>query len=212
MFGSKKCNNCGKDLKKDWVACPYCGRPTEEKKSVYRRPIQSFFDTDDIDKEFEKIDKMFGADVFKLPSFDIKPLFKGGGISITIMSRPGMKPQVEVKTNGQYKKVEPNLKRKLGVTEGLEKEEEIPKFERKIPKTTEEPEMKIEKEGNVETIEIKLPDVKSKDDVEIRKLDQSIEVKGFAGDKAYFKLIPIRPNAQISDRNFSNGILKIEIM
>lgn len=210
MFGSKKCKNCQKDLKNDWVACPYCGQRVDEKVTVYRRPFNVFFDADDIDKEFERIDKMFSTDVFKIPKIDIGSPFKGGGISITIRSGNGMKPKVEVRTNGQYKKVEPNLKRKLGVTEGPE--EEISKFERKIPKSTEEPEMKTEKKGNMETIYIKLPDVKSNNDIEIRRFEQSLEIKAFAGDKAYFKLIPVRPNTQISDRSFSNGVLKIEIM
>ena len=212
MFGSKKCNNCGKDLKKDWVACPYCGQPTEDKKSVYRRPFQSFFDTEDIDKEFERIDKMFGGDVFKFPRMDIESPFKGGGISITIRSGTGMKPQINVKTSGNYKKVEPELKRKLGVREGISEEvEEEPRRERKIPKITEEPETDIKRTVSNETITIKLPDVKNEDDIEIRKLEQSLEVKAFAGDKAYFKLIPIKRNFQILEKDFKDGILKIEM-
>lgn len=206
MFGSKKCNYCNRDLKKDWHFCPYCGKDTRKKKVRYRRPFDAF---SDIEEEFERIDKIFGPEFIKFPKIDMKPLFRGGGISITIRNVNGQ-PKIDVRTSGNYKKVEPRLKRRLGVTGGGQ-ELEKPRKERKMPKKTEEPEMKIEKKGNVETITIKLPDVKSKDDVEIRKLGQSIEVKGFAGDKAYFKLIPIKPNARISDRSFSNGVLKIEI-
>lgn len=209
MFESKKCRYCGKILQKDWIACPYCGKEVEEVR------VGSYDIFEDVEKEFERIDKMFGPSFFKFPKIDIESPFRSGGVSITIKSGTGMKPKVDVKTSGHYKKLEPQIKRRLGVSEGVEEvkegKEEKPKKKVKIPRITEEPEMKIERKDNTETITIKLPDVKSKDDVEVRKLEQSIEVKGFAGDKAYFKLIPIKPNAQISDKSFKNGILKIEV-
>ena len=203
MFESKRCRRCGKGLKKEWVFCPYCGERVE-----YRPKYRDIFE--DIEEEFERIDKMFGPRFFKFPRIDVSP-FRSGGISITIRSGTGMKPKVDIKTSGHYKKLEPEIKKRLGVTEGVE---EVKEEERKvrIPKITEEPETKIEEHGNEETITIKLPDVKNPDDIEIRKLEQSIEIKAFAGDKAYFKLIPIKPNSQISDRSFKNGILKIEVV
>jgi len=143
---------------------------------------------------------------------DIESPFKGGGISITIRSGTGMKPQINVKTSGNYKKVEPELKKKLGVREGISEEVEgEPRRERKIPKITEEPETDIKRTVSNETITIKLPDVKNEDDIEIRKLEQSLEVKAFAGDKAYFKLIPIKRNFQILEKDFKDGILKIKM-
>lgn len=213
MFNSKKCNHCGKDLKRDWIACPYCGKKVEEKVDVYRRPFSVFFDIDDIDKEFERIDKMFGSEFFKFPRIDIKNPFKSGGISITIRSGTGIEPKVDVKTSGEYKKLEPELKRKFGIRGGATEVEEE-RIEKKkpirIPKVTEEPETKIETFRNTQKIQIKLPDVKNEDDIEIKKLEQSIEVKAFADDKAYFKLIPIPPNVVITKKEFKHGILKIE--
>lgn len=203
MFESKKCRKCGKGLKNEWVACPYCGFSVKER---VRRPYDVF---ENIDKEFERIDKMFGPRFFKVPKIDVKP-FRGGGISITIKSGTGRKPKIDVKTSGGYKKLEPQIKRKLGVREDVGEVKEF-KPERKTPKITEEPETKVERIGNRQTITIKIPDVKSLDDIDIRKLEQSLEVKAFAGDKAYFKLIPVKPNVQISDRSFKNGILKIEL-
>jgi len=204
MFESKICKRCGKGLKKEWVACPYCGERIE-----YRPKYRDL--SEDIDEEFERIDKMFGPIFVKFPKFGMESPFKRGGISITIRSGTGMKPKVHVKTSGRYKKIEPQIKRRLGLTGGVEDVKEE-KREIRIPKITEEPETKIEKRGNEETITIKLPDVKNLNDIEIRKLGQSIEIKAFAGDKAYFKLIPVKSNAQISDRSFKNGVLKIEVM
>ena len=203
MFESRRCKRCGKKLKDDWIFCPYCGEDTRKK------PYDIF---ESIEEEFRRIDKIFGSRFLKFPHISIESPFKTGGISITIRSGTGMEPKINVKTFGEYKKLEPQIKRKLGVKEGVrEGEEEI---ERRIraPKVTEEPESEIKREGNREIISIKLPGVKSLNDVEVRKLEQSIEVKAFAGDKAYFKLIPIKPNAQISNEDFKDGILKIEII
>jgi HSP20 family molecular chaperone IbpA len=203
MFEQKRCRRCGKGLKKDWVACPYCGERVE-----YRRPYRNI--SENIDEEFEKIDKIFGPTFFKFPKIDFESPFGSGGISITIRSGNGMKPKVDVRTSGNYKKIEPQIKRRLGVTGGIEEVKEE-KRKVRIPKITEEPETKVEKIGNEEMVTIKLPDVKNLNDIEIRRLEQSLEVKAFAGDKAYFKLIPIKSNAQISDRSFNNGILKIKV-
>jgi RNA polymerase subunit RPABC4/transcription elongation factor Spt4 len=203
MFESKKCKNCGKRLKKDWTFCPSCGHDTRDR---YKRHYDMI---DDIEKEFERIDEIFGPKMFKFPRIDIKPMTRNSGISITIRRGTGMKPKINVKTSGNYKKIEPQIKRKLGIGD---KTEQKAYKERKIPKVTEEPETKIVMTGNVKKILIKLPDVKNINDIEIRKLRQSLEIKGFAGDKAYFKLIPIRPNAQISNKSFNNGILTIEMI
>lgn len=204
MFESKKCRRCGKGLKDEWVACPYCREGSRE-----RRPYDMF---ENIDKEFERIDKIFGPIFVKFPGMDMKSPFRGGGINIVIKSGTGMRPQVKVNTAGQYKKLEPEIKRKLGVKEGIEgTEEERVIRKSRVPKITEEPETKIDKIGNRKTINIKLPDIKNPNDIEIRKLEQSLEIKAFAGDKAYFKIIQIKPNVEVLDKSFKNGVLKIEV-
>jgi hypothetical protein len=206
MFDSKKCEKCGKGLKKDWKVCPYCGEEIQSRRQ-YTRPFDIF---ENIEKEFERIDRIFGPRFFKFPRIDVRSPFRGGGISITIRSGTGMKPHIEVKTSGDYRKLEPEIKRRLGVRKGVEEVKEK-KPVRKPPRITEEPETTIKRAGNVETIKIKLPDVKSPEDIEIKKLEQSLEVKAFVGDKAYFKLIPIKPHARVLGRSFKDGILKIEL-
>lgn len=164
IFGKKRCKDCGGKLEKKWNFCPHCGKGIKY-KSIF----------DDVDKEFERMEK-----VFELPKIDLKP--RVDGVSIIISS--GMKP-------------------KMTARKAVEKPVKIPKF-------TEEPETTIERRGNRQIINIKLPGVK-KEDIEIKRLEQSIEIKAFAGDKAYFKLIPI-PSSAAVNRSFEDEMLKIEVL
>jgi HSP20 family molecular chaperone IbpA len=203
MFERKKCRHCSEGLKDDWEFCPKCGS-----KIGSAEPLSVF---NSIEKEFQRVDSMMGSELFGFPRFEM-PKSRGRGISITIRNVPGRPPQIEVNTSGEYRKVEPELKEILGVRQDAERgvAREI-KRRFRAPKITEEPEMKVESTGRSQTITIKLPGVKSQKDIEFKKLEQSLEVKAFAGDKAYFKLIPIASNSEISKKEFKDGLLKVEI-
>lgn len=54
-----------------------------------------------------------------------------------------------------------------------------------------EPETKVRRLSDKIIYEISLPGVKSEKDIIINKLQNSIEIKAFAKDKVYFKLIPL---------------------
>ena len=201
----KKCENCGEEIKGEWTFCPNCGEQLKEESSVFSH--EGIFG--DIEDEFKRIDKMFGSDFFGFPKFDMKMPKGSGGISVTITSGTGKEPKIDVKTSGNYKELEPEIKKKLGVKPAIEEVEEEPKP--KQAKVTEEPETKIETAGNKQIIQIKLPNVKNLKDIEIKKLEQSLEIKAFAKDNTYFKLIPIPSNSEIASREFKNNVLKIEI-
>lgn len=208
MFEKKKCRNCGEKLKDDWKFCPHCGESATKKS----RRVDDFDGiSEDMTKEFERMNKMlpFG---FKVRGFKIKPEVKGGVINIVVHGGGGMEPRMEIRTSDDYKKFEPRIKRKVGVgpAAGDMEEERIGKKKiRKLPKVTEEPETNIQVIGNKHIIEIKLPGV-DEDDIEIKRLENSIELKAFSGSKAYFKLIPVPSNASVNE-NFKNGVLKLEI-
>lgn len=199
MFEKKLCSNCGRKIKDEWNFCPHCG---EEIAAISES--SDFFGgvSEEIDNEFERMDKMFGG--FEDEKFR-KPKMKG--ISIVIHGNPYGQPRIEVKSSDNYRNMEPETKRKLRVGPAVEEKKE---FKERIQKFTEEPKVEVQNLGNKKIISIKLPDVKSQDDIYIKKLDQSIEVKAFSGDKAYFKLIPIPTNAVVNE-DFKNGVLKIEI-
>ncbi len=184
MFWSKKCRNCDTKVKEEWSFCSNCGFPLKESR---RDPLQ------EIDKEMRHIDRMMEM---KMPKYIRQPV-KAKGVSITITSDNTSPPKINVQAFGEHKHVHHEHKR--------------PEKPVRIPKSTEEPETKIYKTHNKQVITLNLPNVKSLEDIEIKQLDQSMEVKAFAGDKAYFKLIPIPSDAQVNNE-FKDGVLKIEVV
>ena len=205
MFGSKKCKNCGKKTKDEWKFCPQCGE--EISNEFEARPFESIFNN--IDDEFERIDKEISSDFFRFPRLDTKMPKGISWINIVISSGTGREPKIEVKTSGGYKHLEPEIKRKLGIKQAIKDVEEKPR--QKQAKVTEEPETEIKTVGGKQVIQIKLPETKNIGDIEVRKLEQSIEIKAFTKNKTYFKLIPIPLNSNILSKEFQNNILRIEI-
>lgn len=208
MFQKKeKCPKCEKPVNRDWSYCPFCGYPLKES---YEKPtlFHEFMDFEELDRLFEKrmreLDELFKMN-FKIPRIKI-PSSGFSGISITIHGGTGMKPRIEVKTYGEMKKYEPEIKRKLGV-EKVEVVEESE--EEKPPKITEEPEAKISNLGDKMVVEVDLPDVESEDQIKIVPLEQSLEIRARTKDKLYFKLLPIRGN--VIKKEFKKGKLRIEL-
>lgn len=182
MFWSKKkCDSCKEKISHEWNYCPNCGISLRENNDILRT----------VEKDFKKTDKIFNT---KIPKFLVRHPLQSKGISITITSDNFSQPKIEVRTSRDFK---------------IHEDKHVKKPPR-IPKETKEPETKVERIANKQVITLNLPDVKSLDDIEIKKLHQSIEVKAFAGDKAYFKLIPI-PSHALVNREFKNGVLRLEV-
>ena len=72
-----------------------------------------------------------------------------------------------------------------------------------------EPKTNVKRLSNTVIYEINMPGVKSLDDISIVKLENSIEIKAVAKDKAYFKLIPV--NLAILDYELERGKLILEL-
>lgn len=193
MFWKKKCKNCKEEIKDKWNFCANCGASL----------IETF--GDNFEKQIEDIHKELRTVGF--PQFKFKPHVKTGGVRITITSGSGMQPKVEVKTSDGYKKHIHEIKPKFGDNRLLEVK---PATEIKVPKIMEEPETKTQRLGNKQIFTVTLPEVKE-EDVQIKQLEQSIEIRAIAGDKGYFKLIPVPANAYV-DKEFKDGILKIQIV
>lgn len=83
-----------------------------------------------------------------------------------------------MRTFGDFKDKEPEILRRLGVKEAKPKAQRLP------PKVTEEPETKVERRGNRVIYRIKVPGVKSEEDIDVQRLRESVEVRAYAQDKA----------------------------
>jgi rRNA maturation endonuclease Nob1 len=157
-----------------------------------------------IDAQMREIDKNLdkqGADKKNMPRIS--------GLSISISSDGEGKPMIKVGQLGKPQRIMTPEERAEETAEKLteqkkargkrkeDKEKETKmkmskakaKKYSKLPKA--EPETKVRRLTDRVVYEIALPGVKSIKDVVLNKLDNSIEIKAFSKDKAYFKLIPI---------------------
>ena len=185
-----KCKRCNIEVKGGWRFCPICGTSIAEAVTA---PLRFNFseginleedDFDEVFKQaFQEVDKMF------------KSIGMPGNINITVKTnRPG---PAQVRQPVQSKKTV--------------QQQRVVQLPQRIVKSAEEPEMKMENAPNYISIELKVPGVASVKDIFIKKLNESIEVRAYAGDKMYFKVIPINPGADVAEKKFVSGILSIKL-
>lgn len=85
---------------------------------------------------------------------------------------------------------------------------EEPRYEKPIPKNSEivEPKVYVKEGGKI--VEALLPNVKSEDDVSIKKFENSIEIRAFSGKKVYFAIIPTK-FPHLTRQKFENNVLTL---
>jgi len=67
--------------------------------------------------------------------------------------------------------------------------------------------------ANEIVVEMKMPDVKSDKDVELNRLSDSIEVRGYGQEKGYFKILNIPRKHTLLEKKLDEGklVLKFNI-
>lgn len=230
MF-KKKCKKCGTEIKGKYNYCPSCGAPLKNEKDYgllgkedSNDSFNNFFNEINLPKGFNMIfnqlmknfDKQFqDFDKQIKESGSKKPKIKKSGISIKISSLPGKPPEINIKPfDGKLKKQNIGKFKK----KDMEKTQTNYPSSKKLPKKTlkkiskmpkQEPETSIRRFSDKIVYEIKMPDVKSIKDVSIIRLENSMEIKALAKDKAYVKLIPI--SMPIKNYKLSKGKLILEL-
>jgi hypothetical protein len=237
MFGKKSCKRCGKKIDKDFEYCPHCGTSVVDGESDERD--YGFLGKDDMnfndikmplgfntvfkklmkemDKQFRELDKEIGKEKGMNKLNKNNPNMKQGGISINISSGAG-KPVIKVKSFGnmpEFRVMENQIKQpnkqakqtKQPVRKVPQISEEQAKKLAKLPR--EEASSKVRRLSGKVVYEIDLPDVKEGKDIIINKLENSIEVKAFAKDKAYFKFLPV--SLPLVKSRFADGKLILEL-
>jgi len=212
-----KCPNCGTEMEKGWSYCPRCGfRP----RSVFGDLFNEIFSKIRREmKEMETSEKDFEA-------FDISPWFSvrvpknsrlikateptSSGFSIRIVQSGGKEPQISIKTFGDVDKerIEKQVNQ-LGY-KPMVKPKEAAKPARPTPSATEEPKTDVRRLDSKVLVDIEVPGVKSEDDIEIKELENSVEVKAIAGDKAYFKILTKPEQFSLTKKQLDKGRLHLE--
>lgn len=217
MFKKKKCPRCNKKIGENYNFCPNCGNRFDSEddgewgmlgKNDFTSPMNEIklpigFNAlfNSIMKNLSKeLDGQLHKDFF--PSNKPKKT-KKDGISISISTFGNSPPKIKVTQLGDKQQKTKEIEK---VKSNIFTKEKIKEFS-ELPK--EEPETKIRRLSNKVIYEIKMPGVKSKEDISIMKLENSIEIKAIAKTKAYKKIIPI--SLPIKNYNLSNGKLILEL-
>jgi len=205
MFGKPKCKRCSQKVSKKYYYCPYCGTDLKGDAERSFEPMLNLgfpFNmlVKQIEKQFQEIDSQLGNNLDKA-------LLDSGGISINIDTSSGQ-PAIRIRTNSDQKGPHPQEKERPArdITKiGNISEDKLHKFSH-LPK--EEPSTKVRRFSNRLVYELTLPGVKS-ENIVISKLENSIEIKAFADNKAFFKLIPI--SLPILKSDLKDGLLTLEL-
>lgn len=216
-----KCARCGKKIEKKFDYCPYCGYNPKQKAAVgefkdFSREIEKAMKMPflvkfpfrhivkqlekQIDAQMREYDKNLDKKEFNkidMNKIDMKKMPRVSGISISVSGGDG-EPIIRVRNMGNGNgnrdgKIIPinkisKVQKGIGSLPSKLSKSKAEKFS-KLPKS--EPETKVRRLTDKIVYEINLPGVKTIKDVIINKLENSIEIKAFSKDKAYFKLIPI---------------------
>jgi len=219
MFNKKKCQNCGEKISNSYNFCPYCNTPL---KDHFDEESFGLLGRNDSMEEvklplgfnhlFNSLIKNMNSQFKELENHNMnqsqkRPEVKKGGISISISTSGNRPPEIKVTSFGNI----PEFKQKEKRMEEKTKVLKLPLSDSKkfsgMPKK--EPETNIRRLSNKVVYEINMPGVKSIEDISIIQLENSIEIKAFAKDKVFHKIIPI--NLPISDYNLSKGKLVLEL-
>jgi HSP20 family molecular chaperone IbpA len=220
-----RCGKCGNEADERWKFCPRCGSALE-KAGETGRGRDLFEDAfGRMEREMREMDKAFRPFERNFEVIDLSPFFakpaKGSGFSIKITRSGDGKPKVDVRTFGDVNRKEvENEVSKLGFRDRIGRAlkpvsgeaEPKPKGVRiDSARTTEEPETTVKNTGGGIIAEVKLPGVRRAEDIEVKPLENSIEIKAIAGDKAYFKILTKPHGTSVARQEFSKGVLTIEL-
>ena len=216
MFNKKKCSKCKSKINKDFDFCPYCGNRFDSNEDWGMLGKNDF--TQQNQDPFQNI---FGGGMLnKMLGSAMKMLEKE-------MQKEMNKPQEQSRPNSNFelyingKKINP---KNIQVTRQpmnqskrqIQKHPTMPQTEfseanlkklAKLPRK--EPTTDIKRLADKIIYEIKVPGVKSVNDVSIVQLENSIEVKAISKTKVYSKLIPV--SLPIINYKLEKNILVLEL-
>ncbi len=195
MFNKKSCKKCKKEIKKDYEFCPYCGTSLDNSNTwgmlgKNDNANQNPFTEIGLGGGF--LNKMLGS-AMKMLENEMQKEMKN-------KQTPQQNTKVQLYINGQKIPVgNKNIKiiKKSQNKPQKEKKEAIVKMfstenQKKfanLPRTN--PETNVRRLSDRVIYEINLPGIDSIEDVSIRNLQNSIEIKAISKETSYYKVLSI---------------------
>ena len=220
------CPRCRERIVENWSFCPRCGARLPSGEQSTPAPRSASFS--EMFKEIERqMKEALGSDVTgNIEFFDLKPefinknsLFRSGGFRVKITRNGDGPPSIDIKAFGD---VDEKLAEKMteairaqtegakAVHEEVQEQVEEPAPARDVSDYR-EPAATTRWAGDHLVVDLQLPDVESEDDIVVRKLGESIEVRAFAGNQGYFKILSIPKDAKLLGKSFKGSTLSMKI-
>ncbi len=222
MFNSKKCPHCNNNVKSNFEFCPSCGKQIKNNGDDWGMLGRNDFLEQNERVENPLLSGFGGGMLGKMLNSTMKMLEKElqremGGMQKSQTQNLG-NPNFELFING--KRINPrNIKvtkqpiqeNKKQVQEKNKKIVYLPnnKLEKFSKLPQEEPKTSIRRLADSIVCEIELPGVKKEEDLSIRRVGESIEIKAVSKDRAYMKTITI--NLPVTGYEFSKENLTLEL-
>lgn len=194
MFKRKNCRNCGERLKESYEFCPSCGThiKTNSKKEYGMLGKNDFIKEQEMPSIFRGIsggilNKMIGSTMKMLE----KEMTKETGDLNKLQKIP--RSNIRLMINGreitpnfkEVKKPDKTPKKILPINFSPENLKKFQKLNKKEPKT------QIRRLGDKVNYELEVPGVNSINDISITRLENGIEIRAIAKNKAYSKIINV---------------------
>lgn len=219
MFNKDKCKRCGSKVSKKDNFCPNCGfnLNSSNKDDFGLLGKNDFFEEEiklpvGFNVLFKSLMKNLDKELSNLSNgLDKKDSSQRRGINITFSSSFGQAPKIRINTleNSNKKNIQQSEEKKLEKKEIISKpfsNKKAKEFSKLIKK---EPLTEIRRLSDSIIYELKLPGVKSINDISINRLEDSIEVRAISKTKGYFKVIPI--GLPIKDYSLKKGVLSLKL-
>lgn len=182
MF-DKKCKECAKKVERKFNYCPWCGASLKAGAED-----MGMLGDDDFGKITEDLKLPFGVE--KIMGGLVKQLEKSLQ-NMDMDEKTGMPKGFKIQiarspiNGGQIVQNKPKVRKSAVV---VSKEEE----DRRANLEKVEAESKIKRLGDVIIYDIEAPGVKRTEDVVVTELETGIEIRAYAKDKCYVKVIPLK--------------------
>ncbi len=207
MFKKNNCPKCGKKIDRKYDFCPYCGNVIENNQEDWgmlgKNDIKESIRTQN---PFEKITENM---LSKMLGSAMNMLEKEMQKEMNQQKKSTLGTNIRLMINGKEISLTPVEKKQKKVKEAESKflsEEKTKEF---LKLSKEEPKTDLRRLSKKIVYEIELTGVASIDDVSVIKLENSIEIRAIAKNKAYFKIIPI--NLPLVDYDFLDEKLILEL-